>query len=168
MAAHALAIGRIALGALLLSNYAVAGDDEPRSNWAIVVRPFDGTAPAGSLRRYWIGVKNQSEQPRALCVTSVMYDREAREGWVETLGADGSPNGLSPHYCSQPSTRHLILPKETYFLLVGAGSIDTAAKEDPVFHVGAIELCADSSPCRDVPVALRSQLVSCNRDSQIK
>jgi hypothetical protein len=122
------------------------------ATWSGVVQRFD-LVPQQSAH-YWVGLKNQTNRSRALCVVLIRYEVEGRE---EIRAAEGSPNQLSPHYC-EASARHLVLPGETHFVLVGVDIAASKPSAGLVFDIEAFELCADDTPCKDVPIAVHGRL----------
>lgn len=113
------------------------------SRWTLAVRPYGERLRAGSAARYWLGIRNQSQEEMGLCVRYVSYAMELDNG-DSAAGSDGP----SPHACTGSMGKHLVMPGETLFLLS-----DISVREDLhgrgalSFAVALAEECPRSVAC---------------------
>ena len=110
--------------------------------------------PSGRSRRYWVGVRNESRQPRAICGPSLTIETDAGskqpqpESWEVWSETSGCPRG------SEGETA-LVLPGETSYSLA---ELPTGVQPPFLLRVKAGEIDASQpydEPHCDVTVTVR-------------
>jgi hypothetical protein len=79
--------------------------EHPEAHGAVV-------APVVNQQRAWVGVKNLTEEPRAVCVEECTYSIDAADGSRVLGGHGGSTHGT---LCDVSDNWHLVLPGQTYY-----------------------------------------------------
>lgn len=82
--------------------------------WTVVVR--EATSPdeqADRVASFWVGLKNDEDQVRQLCIESVYFSIIATDNGVGGY-VEGGPR-TAPRACDAPADMRLVLPGETLF-----------------------------------------------------
>lgn len=96
---------------------------------------------------FWIGLKNLTDQARAVCLADVSYGViDAAHGAGATV--EGFSPSMSPHTCATPNGARLVLPGETLFVYGAVPVPEWAA--DPLQ--------------RDVPAPAEVAAMPCERE----
>jgi hypothetical protein len=79
--------------------------------FAVAISPNKEVA-AGQNGVFWLGIKNESQDSRAICAEGVGYQIKMGEG------IEGVVHSFSPHACQIAAAYHLVLPGETFFEMI--------------------------------------------------
>ncbi len=84
------------------------------ANWAVVVRQsVNPDRQAGRVASFWVGLKNNGDRERLVCVESLSYSIIASDNGVGGY-VEGGPR-KAPRACEVPADMRLVLPGETLF-----------------------------------------------------
>jgi hypothetical protein len=103
--------------------------------WAVEYSEIDGVFLAGESMRFWIGLRNNSDHPRAVCLTAVWYSFQNADEHGSNSG--GSAIGMSPHSCRDLSQFQLLMPSQTTYVLARVDAPDSPGKYSMHFSVSA-------------------------------
>lgn len=145
---------RAILGLLVVIPAAGASaEQENAAPWAMVVRPYE-TDVREAPRLFWIGLKNLTDTPRAICRFGVTYVFDLPNGETLFRSVEEHPAIGSPHACPADAG-HLILPGDTHFIKVRITLPADFLRANGVrFEVTADETCVADRDCRTSRIIL--------------
>jgi hypothetical protein len=121
--------------------------------WEVVVRPSQ-FEPRERARLYWVGLRNTSATPRAFCMLGVRYRYDLKDGTSEEQPTREYPTVGSSHPCVA-TMGHLVLPRETHFVMVRVVlPTEAALNQDVRFLVTAEETCVKEQSCEHQPITV--------------
>lgn len=100
----------VIVSGFLASGAARSSGTSDRGLWEVVVQLAEGLQE-NHKPALWVGLQNQSERPKIICVASLWYNlsEEKRQLGGGTVWPD------SPHACRTGAQKHLVLPGQTHF-----------------------------------------------------
>jgi hypothetical protein len=135
---------------LFLTSLPAAVSAQTRSEqgiWKLTTRPVDALVSDERGRQYWVGLQNLSSRAGAFCGFTVRYRFDRTDGlWTDQASSEYPDIG--PRVPCAGASTHLVLPGETYFVLIRVSlPLDAVAAKPVLFRVIAEEACAAPVPC---------------------